>query len=128
MNTWLRRAPEARACSPCVASLPCTRFTSRGRRYNRLQAAVFFSLLIDRCCNLYPGGASAQPRWEGGLGGVFRASGRGMKERRRCLSMVAVGDVAGVEYSLRTEDGSPFETRFDQVQNAGTAVVWFLGC
>eukprot|EP00752_Nemacystus_decipiens_P006546 g5896.t1 len=33
---------------------------------------------------------------------------------RASLSMVAVGDVAGVEYSLRTEDGSPFETRFDQ--------------
>ncbi|CAN0237155.1 unnamed protein product, partial [Laminaria digitata] len=28
--------------------------------------------------------------------------------------MVSAGDVAGVEYSLRTEDGSPFETPFDQ--------------
>lgn len=32
--------------------------------------------------------------------------------------MVAVGDVAGVEYSLKTDDGSPFDTRFDQVWTA----------
>eukprot|EP00903_Cladosiphon_okamuranus_P018899 g17382.t1 len=34
--------------------------------------------------------------------------------RRARLSMVAVEDVAGGKYSLRTEDGSPVETRFDQ--------------
>lgn len=66
-----------------------------------------------------------KPRWEGGPGCVFQASGWGMRERRRCLSMVAVGDVAGVEYSLRTEDGSPFETRFDQVSVNSSRWLWF---
>ncbi|CAN0085239.1 unnamed protein product, partial [Ectocarpus sp. 13 AM-2016] len=59
---------------------------------------------MRRAIAIRAGGASVKPRWEGGPGSVFQASGWGTKDRRRCLSMVAVGDVAGVEYSLRTED------------------------
>ena len=57
------------------------------------------------------GNASFLQQGRGGRGG----SGTTRGFRGRVPLMVSAGDVAGVEYSLRKEDGSPFETPFDQV-------------
>ncbi|CAN0427497.1 unnamed protein product [Pylaiella littoralis] len=62
------------------------------------------------------GGASTQARWgsRGSLSAWSAAAAAAGTGKKAPLSMVAKGDVAGVEYSLKTEDGAPFETRFDQ--------------
>ncbi|CAM9279134.1 unnamed protein product, partial [Hapterophycus canaliculatus] len=58
-------------------------------------------------------GASTQPR-RGSLGAVSRGLSVTGGRARLSMAAVSVGDLASVEYSLKTEDGSPFETRFDQ--------------
>lgn len=51
-------------------------------------------------------------------GGAPAALTRGFRSgtlSRVTMAAVRAGDVAEVEYSLKKDDGSPFETRFDQV-------------
>ncbi|CAN0007099.1 unnamed protein product [Scytosiphon promiscuus] len=54
-----------------------------------------------------------QPQ-RGSLGVMSRGIAVAGGRARLSMAAVSVGDLASVDYSLRTEDGSPFETRFDQ--------------